>query len=67
MWNVPPSGWRRISAPTTCVGELRDQLAHARGGRALAAVDGEERLGHRDEILDGSKPTTAPLRRMTLY
>jgi hypothetical protein len=30
------------------VGERRHLLAHARGGGALAAVDGEERLRHRD-------------------
>ena len=30
------------------VGELHDLVAHARARRTLAAVDGEERLGHRD-------------------
>ena len=33
------------------VGEPRHLVAHARGARALAAVDGEERLGHRDRDL----------------
>ena len=33
------------------VGELHDFVAHARAGRALAAVDREERLGHRDRDL----------------
>ena len=51
MWIAPPSGLRRISAVTTVVGELRGQLAHARGRGALAAVHGEERLGHRDRDL----------------
>ena len=35
------------------VGELRDFLAHARRRRSLAAVDGEEGLGHRDGDLGG--------------
>ena len=33
------------------VGEVGDQLAHARRSRALGAVHGEERLGHRDRDL----------------
>ena len=35
------------------IGELRGQLAHAGRRGALAAVDGEERLGHRDRDLRG--------------
>jgi hypothetical protein len=33
------------------LGQVRDLLAHARGRRALPAVHGEERLGHRDRDL----------------
>ena len=44
---------RRVSALTTCCGQLLDDLMHAaRGGRGLA-LDGEERLGHGDRDLAG--------------
>ena len=51
MWIAPPSGLRFIRRADDGVGELGDLLAHARGRGALAAVDGEERLGHRDRDL----------------
>ena len=50
MWNAPPSGLRFISALTTASVSF-DLLAHAGARRALAAVDREERLGHRDRDL----------------
>jgi len=39
MWIAPPSG------------ELHHFVAHPRAGGTLAAVDREERLGHRDRDL----------------
>ena len=43
------------------VGVLHDFVAHARAGRALAAVDGEERLGDRDRDLRGLEADHRPV------
>ena len=51
MWIAPPSGLRFISACDDGVGELHHFVANARARRALAAVDGQERLGDRDRDL----------------
>jgi len=44
-----------------------DHFADARRGCALTAVDAMKALVMAMVILAGSKPTTLPLRRMTLY
>ena len=49
------------------VGQPRDLLAHARRRRALPPFTARNALVIATEILAGSKPTTAPLRRMILY
>ncbi len=49
------------------LGERADELADARRGRALAPFTARNALVMATLILAGSKPTTAPLRRMTLY
>ena len=48
------------------VGQAGDQLADARRGGALAPFTARKALVIATEILPGSKPTTAPLRRMIL-
>ena len=66
MWKVPPCGWRRTSAPTT----LSVRRATSSRMRAEAApwlpFTARKALVIATEILAGSKPTTAPLRRMIL-
>ena len=67
MWNVPPAGWRRMRAPTTpsvsWVTSSRIRADPAPGPPLTA----RNALVMATEILVGSNPTTAPLRRMILY
>ena len=67
MWMAPPSGLRFISAPTT----RSVSLATSSRTRADAAPwppwMARNALVIAIEIFIGSKPTTEPLRRITLY
>src|ERR1700694_3673291 len=67
MWIAPPSGLRFISAFTT----LSVSCAVKSRTRADAALwpplTARNALVTAIAIFEGSKPTTAPLRRMTLY
>ena len=66
MWTVPPCGWRRMSAPTT----MSVSWATTSRTRAEAApcppFTAMKAFVMATEILPGSNPTTAPLRRITL-
>ena len=67
MWIVPPSGLRFISAATT------PSVSFATCSRTRADAAPWPPLTARNalviaiEIFAGSKPTTEPLRRITLY
>src|SRR3989304_5178162 len=67
MWKVPPAGRRRTRAFTTL------SASEATSSRILAEaapwppLTARNALVSATEIFDGSKPTTAPLRRITLY
>jgi hypothetical protein len=67
MCTVPPEGCRRISAATT----FSVRIATCSRTRAEAApwppFTAMNALVIAIEIFEGSKPTTAPLRRITLY
>src|SRR5215470_2481545 len=67
MWIAPPSGLRRISAATTwsvsCAVRSRTRAEAA----LCPPLTARNALVTAMAIFEGSKPTTAPLRRMTLY
>ena len=66
MWNVPPEGWRRTSAWTTA-SVSRATCSRTRAEAApVPPLTARKALVIAIEILAGSKPTTAPLRRMIL-
>ena len=66
MWYVPPVGWRRTSAETTaCVTPWTFSRTPALAA-AVPPATARNALVTATAILSGSKPTTAPLRRMTL-
>ncbi|MNC89384.1 hypothetical protein D3C83_53090 [compost metagenome] len=66
MCTVPPCGWRRTRAPTT------DSVSPATRSRMRAEAapwlpfTARNAFVTATEIFPGSKPTTAPLRRITL-
>ena len=68
MWNVPPPGWRahqRARPPTRSA--RRPSRARAPTRRPALPFTARNALVIATAILFGSKPTTAPLRRMILY
>src|SRR5437773_6893846 len=67
MWIAPPSGLRRISAATTA-SVRRAVSSRTRAEAALwPPLTARNALVTAIAIFEGSKATTAPLRRMTLY
>ena len=67
MWKVPPCGWRRISAPTTASVRLATSSRMRAEAAAWLPFTARNALVSATVILAGSKPTTAPLRRISLY
>ena len=66
MWNMPPDGMRRISDVTTDPVSV-STISRTRAELALCPpLTARKAFVIAIEIFDGSKPTTEPLRRITL-
>src|SRR5271155_244324 len=67
MWIAPPSGLRRISAATTASVSCAVSSRTRADAALWPPLTARNALVTAIAIFDGSKATTAPLRRMTLY
>jgi len=67
MWKVPPCGWRRISAPTAASVSPATSSRMRADAAPCAPFTARNALVMATLILAGSKPTTAPFLRITLY
>jgi hypothetical protein len=66
MWNIPPDGMRRTSDVTTVPVSVSTS-SRTRAEFALwPPLTARNAFVSAIETFEGSKPTTAPLRRMTL-
>src|SRR5512141_1489113 len=67
MWIAPPSGLRFIRAATTTSVSLATSSRTRADAAPWPPLTARNALVMAIEIFAGSKPTTAPLRRMVLY
>ncbi len=66
MWKVPPLGWRRMSAFTTCWVRFSTSSRTRAEAAAWLPLTAMNALVIAMAILLGSKATTLPLRRIVL-
>src|SRR3954468_8977300 len=67
IWKVPPCGWRRISAATAASVSPATSSRIRADAAPCAPFTARNALVMATLILAGSKPTTAPFLRITLY